>query len=71
LRWRDVDLDAGWLQVGESKTDAGRRTVKIRGVLKIEFDDLRTRLADMSPESYVFQTRSRGKPSGEPSLSRP
>ena len=25
LRWRDVDLAGGWLHVGESKTDAGRR----------------------------------------------
>jgi integrase len=25
LRWRDVDLAAGWLKVGEAKTDAGTR----------------------------------------------
>ena len=31
LRWRDVDLAQGWLTVGEAKTDAGRRKVKIRG----------------------------------------
>ena len=31
LRWRDVDLAAGWLRVGEAKTDAGTRRVKIRG----------------------------------------
>jgi integrase len=33
LRWRDVDLAGGWLHVGESKTDAGRRWVKLRGAL--------------------------------------
>jgi integrase len=31
LRWRDVDLAGGWLKVGEAKTPAGRRKVKIRG----------------------------------------
>ena len=36
LRERDVDLAAGWLTVGESKTDAGRRHVRIRGALRDE-----------------------------------
>jgi integrase len=31
LRWRDLDLTAGWLHVAESKTDAGTRSIKIRG----------------------------------------
>ncbi len=31
LRWRDVDLAAGWLTVGESKTDAGRRQGEDQG----------------------------------------
>jgi integrase len=34
LRWRDVDLASGWLTVGEAKTDAGRRRVKLRGALR-------------------------------------
>ena len=39
LRWRDVDLAAGWLHTG-SKTDAGRdRVVKIRGALRDELLD--------------------------------
>jgi integrase len=29
LRWRDVNLAGGWLTVRDSKTDAGRRKVKI------------------------------------------
>ena len=36
LRWRDVDLARGWLTVGGAKTDAGRRSVKIRGALRDE-----------------------------------
>jgi integrase len=34
LRNRDVDLAGGWINVTESKTDAGRRKVKIRPVLR-------------------------------------
>ena len=33
LRWRDVDLATGWLTAEDSKTDAGRRRVKLRGRL--------------------------------------
>jgi integrase len=36
LRWRDVDLASGWLRVEESKTDAGARSIKIRGALAHE-----------------------------------
>ena len=46
LRWRDVDLAGGWLHVGESKTDAGRRRVKIRGALRDELLALRGRHQD-------------------------
>jgi integrase/recombinase XerC len=41
LRWRDVDLAGGWLTVGEAKTDAGRRKVKIRPVLRDVLSELR------------------------------
>jgi integrase len=43
LRWRDVDLAAGWLTVGDSKTDAGRRKGKIRGALRDELLAVRAR----------------------------
>jgi integrase len=43
LRWGDVDLAAGWLTVGDSKTDAGRRRVKIRGALRDELLAVRAR----------------------------
>lgn len=61
LRWREVDLAAGWLTVGESKTDAGRRKVKIRGALR---DELLSARADASStDGLVFPTRT-GKPMG-------
>ncbi len=41
LTWDDVDLAAGRLRVGESKTDAGRRTVTIRPALRQVLIDLK------------------------------
>lgn len=61
LRWRDVDLAAGWLTVGEAKTDAEtRRRVKIRGALRDELAWLKARSSPTSG-SLVFPTSS-GKP---------
>jgi integrase len=60
LRWRDVDLAGGWLTVGESKTDAGRRRVKIRGALRDELLAVRTR-QQVDQSAYVFPTRSGGR----------
>jgi integrase len=61
LRWRDVDLAAGWLHVGESKTDAGRRRVKMRGALRGELLALRGRHQDAPQGAYVFATLSGGR----------
>jgi integrase len=58
LRWRDVDLAGGWLRVGEAKTDAGRRKVKIRGALRDELLALRSRWQDTPQSAYVFATLS-------------
>jgi integrase len=58
LRWRDVDLDAGWLTVGDSKTDAGRRRVKIRGTLHDELRAVRSRRTAIDQDAYVFGTRT-------------
>jgi integrase len=60
LRWRDVDLANGWLLVGEAKTDAGRRRVKIRPALR---DELAAHKAKINPaaRAYVFATAA-GKP---------
>jgi integrase len=55
LRWRDVDLAGGWLHVGESKTDAGRRKVKVRGALRDELLALRSGVK-VNADAYVFAT---------------
>jgi integrase len=56
LRWRDVDLAAGRLRVGESKTDAGVRSVDLVPILREELSihKARTKFADMG--DYVFPT---------------
>jgi integrase len=70
LRWRDVDLAGGWLRVGESKTDAGVRRVKIRGALRDELLALRGRRQDAPQEAFVFATRSGGRMSPDNFRSR-
>jgi len=65
LRWRDVDLATGWLRVGESKTDAGRRRVKIRGGLREELLNVRMARKDTGPDDYVFATTTGRQPSRE------
>ena len=60
LRWRDADLGAGWLRVGEAKTDAGTRRVKIRGALRDELAGLKAREGG-APDALVFAT-----PTGRP-----
>jgi integrase len=62
LRWRDVDLPAGWLHVNDAKTDAGRRRVKIRGALRDELLAVRSRHVP-GPDEYVFATSAGGQPS--------
>ena len=54
LRWGDVDLAGGWITVRKSKTDAGRRKVKIRPVLRDVL--LAHKPFDASPDAYVFGT---------------
>ena len=49
LRWRDVDLAAGWLTVGESRTDAGVRRVKVRGIVHDELAKIKPCDADPEP----------------------
>jgi integrase len=60
LRWRDVDLAAGWLTVGQSKTEAGQRRVRLLPALGSE---LRAHKADAKPGSddRVFGTQRGGK----------
>ncbi len=61
LRWRAVDLAGGWLTVGDAKTDAGRRKVKIRGALRDELLAVRGRHQDAPQDAYVFATRGGGR----------
>jgi len=56
LRWRDVDLASGWLQVEVSKTDAGRRKVKLRGGLRDELLAVKMRLEKVDQNAFVFPT---------------
>jgi integrase len=59
LRWRDIDLAAGRLRVGEAKTDAGVREVELLPALR---DELAARKAtgDCRPDAPVFAT-TRGR----------
>ena len=57
LRWRDIDLAAGWLTLGQAKTDAGTRKVKIRGALRDELLAIRSR-QQVEQDAYVFPTRT-------------
>ena len=56
LRWRDVDLAGGWITVGESKTDAGVRKVKIRPVLRDELVTHKASSDRQHPTAFVFGT---------------
>jgi integrase len=70
LRWTDVDLTAGWLRVEESKTDAGRRRVKLRVALAQELAAVRGRHALAATDDYVFPTRRGGRQSEDNIRSR-
>jgi integrase len=63
LRWRDVDLAAGRLRVGDAKTDAGKRHVTIRPALRDDLTPLKAAAPDASPDSLVFGT-SKGRHQG-------
>jgi integrase len=67
LRWRDVNLADGWLTVGEAKTDAGLRRVKLRGALRDEL--LRVR-REQDPDEFVFGTLTGGRQSADNFRSR-
>lgn len=69
LRWRDVDLASGRLYVGQAKTDAGVRHVRLRPVLREELATLKARSRDVRPEALVFAT-SQGGPVGASNIRR-
>jgi len=65
LRWQDVDLTTGWITIGDAKTPAGRRRVKIRHGLAGVLAALRARQIRLDQSAYVFATRTGGPPSGD------
>lgn len=67
LRWRDVDLAAGRLRVNDSKTDAGRRDVRLLAALRSELAALKASAPAerAAADAYVFATATGGKPSAD------
>jgi integrase len=70
LRWRDVDLASGWLHIEASKTDAGTRSIKIRGALKRELHAVRDRQPEAGPDDLVFSTATGRRQSADNFRSR-
>jgi integrase len=70
LRWRDVDLTTGWIVIGDAKTPAGRRRVKVRGGLASILAAVRERRTAPDQNGYVFATSSGRRPSGDNVRSR-
>jgi integrase len=56
LRWRDVDLQGEWLHVGEAKTDAGNRRIKLRSALTAELVRMHVGQEGAYPDGFVFPT---------------
>lgn len=61
MRWRDVDLAAGRLTVGEAKTDAGVREIDLLPGLRDELAGHKARAQAEDPDDYVFATAAGGK----------
>jgi integrase len=70
LRWRDVDLDAGWLQVGEAKTDADTRRIKVRGALNAELTRVHALRTIAGADGFVFATSTGRRQSADNLRSR-
>jgi integrase len=56
LRWRDVDLTAGRIRVGESKTDAGVRQIDMLPALRDELLALKAAARRAGPNDLLFGT---------------
>jgi integrase len=65
LRWRDVDLKTGWLNVADAKTDAGLRRVKLRGMLLDQLAIVQKHAKHGEASDFVFATRTGGRQSRE------
>jgi integrase len=58
LRWRDIDLANGRLQVGRSKTQAGLREVTLLPLLRDDLLAHKATTGDVSPDDPVFTSAS-------------
>lgn len=58
LRWRDVDLAAGRMRVGDAKTDAGVRWVPLMPALRDELLSRKASTPRRGPDDFVFSTRT-------------
>jgi integrase len=61
LRWRDLDLASGTLQVRGTKTDAAERTVDLLPVLRDELLSYAAARPDRDPDALVFATSRAGR----------
>jgi integrase len=61
LRWRDVDLAAGRLYVGEAKTDAGVRHVELLPALRETLTTYKAGCSNTGPDDLVFATTNHRK----------
>jgi integrase len=58
LRWRDIDLTAGRIQVRVSKTQAGLREIRPQPILRSLMEAHWERADAFAPEALVFPTRT-------------
>jgi integrase len=69
LRWADIDVARGTLVVRESKTDAGRRVVRLRPALRDELALYRDKAKHSQAEDLVFPTET-GRPDNRNNVRR-
>jgi integrase len=61
LRWRQVDLASGRITVGDTKTEAGAREIKLLPILRDELDHYKLARERTGPNDHVFTTAN-GRP---------
>jgi integrase len=61
LRWRQVDLASGRITVGDAKTEAGARDIKLLPILRDELDHYKLAREPAGPNDRVFTT-AKGQP---------
>jgi integrase len=56
LRWRQVDLASGRITIGDTKTEAGARDVRLLPILRDELDQYKLARGRTGPNDHVFTT---------------